>query len=788
MKSVFEFRLIHREKRSAAKDLGPLFGGLLVRYPSKWLLIALLINLKLLGSSAVRADELQDYAQQCDAAIGATVPDFDCDAGTEVPVTHPTVGTGGQVTLCDRPNRLNQQCDPGSHFQVLTRSNDAYVVGHCRKKGNPAGEYGDIAVIQYNRNNGATCFYQALGSGLPGQVKAPSKGASAWPWISPSGTAGIGCGGCHDNGPFIRSPYLNQVTGPNALPGSDDFGFNKDQPYAFVGKDFASWRAFKVEVAGNECNGCHRLGVNNVRSGNGTALDFGIRATASSETAKNPPSADSPIWMPPVPVQTAFNQTHANSAKAIHDCAIRLQENPLPNTDACRITQFAAAYVAGPVTDVTIWRYTGTPCSGNSCPGWQMLDNNNKTVKIAAFGGLYQLHNDGMIWKSTGAPCSGSSCPGWQLLDNNTKTVDIAADGGALYQLHNDGMIWRYTGTPCSGNSCPGWQLLDNNPRTTEIAAGGAQLYQLHDDLLYQLHKEGTIWRYTGALCSGNACPGWQLLDNNPGTTAITAAGRQLFQLHTDGTIWRYTGTPCGGGACPGWEMLDNNVQTASTAAGDLLHQLHKDGTIWRYTGTPCSGSSCPGWQLLDNNPGTTAIAAAHAQLFQLHQDGTIWRYTGTPCSGSACPGWQLLDNNSQTSAIAAADLLYQLHKDGTIWRYTGTPCSGNACPGWQLLDNNPGTTAITAAGRQLFQLHQDGTIWRYTGTPCSGSACPGWQLLDDNPQAAATAAGDQLFQLHHDGTIWRYTGTPCSGASCPGWWQLDNNPATKAITGSPMQ
>ena len=29
--------------------------------------------------------------------------------------------------------------------------------------------------------------------------------------------------------------------------------------------------------------------------------------------------------------------------------------------------------------------------------------------------------------------------------------------------MHIDGSIWRYTGTPCSGNNCPGWQLLDNN-------------------------------------------------------------------------------------------------------------------------------------------------------------------------------------------------------------------------------------------------------------------------------------------------------------------------------------
>ena len=85
-------------------------------------------------------------------------------------------------------------------------------------------------------------------------------------------------------------------------------------------------------------------------------------------------------------------------------------------------------------------------------------------------GRLYQLHRDGWIWQHTGTPCSGDSCPGWVRLDNNSKTVAIAAAGNQLYQLHRDGWIWRYTGTPCSGNSCPGWERLDNNPKTVAIA------------------------------------------------------------------------------------------------------------------------------------------------------------------------------------------------------------------------------------------------------------------------------------------------------------------------------
>jgi hypothetical protein len=444
-----------------------------------------------------------------------------------------------------------------------------------------------------------------------------------------------------------------------------------------------------------------------------------------------------------------------------------------------------------------IWRYTGTPCSGDSCPGWQRLDNNPKTIAIAATGShhfqaLYQLHNDGWIWRYTDAPCEGDFCPGWQRLDNNSKTIAIAADGNQLYQLHNDGWIWRYTGTPCSGDSCPGWQRLDNNSKTVAIAAAGGQLYQLHND--------GWIWRYNGTPCSGENCPGWQRLDNNSKTVAIIADEGQLYQLHNDGWIWRYNGTPCSGESCPGWQRLDNNSKTvAIAAAGGQLYQLHNDGWIWRYNGTPCSGEGCPGWQRLDNNSRSVAIAATANGLLQLHNDGRIWRYTGTPCSGDSCPGWQMLDNNPRTGTIAASNAalagagdptyqihrapVYQLHTTGAIWRYTGVECDGDFCPGWERLDNNGATDDIVASGSQLFQHHTDGTIWRYTGTPCHGESCPSWQMLDNNPRSkTVVAAGNQLFQLHSDGRIWRYVGKPCSGASCPGWQMLDNNPSTKTI------
>ena len=499
--------------------------------------------------------------------------------------------------------------------------------------------------------------------------------------------------------------------------------------------------------------------------------------------------------------------------------------------------------IATPVTPgAPIWHYTGTPCNGESCPGWQRLDNNPKTVAIAASGSrhmqvLYQLHNDGWIWLYTGTPCQGDWCPGWQRLDNNSKTVAIAADDSRLFQLHNDGWIWRYTGTPCNGDTCPGWERLDNNSKTIAVAAASGQLYQLHNDgwiwrytgtpcngdtcpgwerldnnsktiaiaaasgQLYQLHNDGWIWRYTGTPCNRDTCPGWERLDNNSKSVLLASTATGLLQLHNDGRIWRYTGSPCNGDACRGWQMLDNNARTGAitasdvslTGADDSMYQLHKDpvyqlhstGAIWRYTGVECDGDFCPGWERLDNNTATDDIVLAGSQLFQHHSDGTVWRYTGSPCNGESCAGWQMLDNNSNTKVIAAAgNQLFQLHNDGGIWRYIGTPCNGNSCPGWQLLDNNPKTRAIAAGGNQLFQLHNDGRIWRYTGTPCSSNSCPGWQLLDNNPKTKAIAAGgNQLFQLHNNGRIWRYTGKPCNGNSCPSWQLLDNNPKTVTIT-----
>jgi hypothetical protein len=337
-------------------------------------------------STNLPSDSLPEFAKKCDAAIGESVPAFDCDDGTQVPENHLT-GTYPNA-FCDAPNVLNAECDPGSRFQVLKETSKVAIVGHCRKKGNAAHQYGDIAVIQYNKANGAVCFYQALGT-LPAKVTAPSQGNGGgnFPWIDPAGVASINCVRCHDNGPFIRSEYLAQLRNEvkNRLPGTNPglgtwdqrFSWNLTLPMSFVGNDFQTWKTYSLSISGSGsgCLGCHRLGFSesngSFNSGDGTAQNFAIIATAMSQAHKNPHSADSPIWMTPGQITySAANDTEAHAAAA---CAAALgQKLHDPNAPAppqgCQYAQFGRGNTCtgGPITAVINGATQSTPTGGRS--------------------------------------------------------------------------------------------------------------------------------------------------------------------------------------------------------------------------------------------------------------------------------------------------------------------------------------------------------------------------------------------------------------------------------------
>ena len=158
-------------------------------------------------------------------------------------------------------------------------------------------------MIQYNKRNGALCFYQALGHNLDGSnVPPPSLGVGALPWQSPKTTESQECTGCHDNGALIRSRYLAQLT---EMPSTADGYDNLTTPVKYVGADFATNRTWSISTTrtasedhGLTCNTCHRMAVSNT-SNIGTAGHYGQVATAATQMSKVAHTLSHPIWMRP---------------------------------------------------------------------------------------------------------------------------------------------------------------------------------------------------------------------------------------------------------------------------------------------------------------------------------------------------------------------------------------------------------------------------------------------------------------------------------------------------------
>ena len=291
------------------------------------------------ASASGKSDTLINYAKKCYQATGINVPAFNCANGVLIPGQGNTPATTRNATQCTRPDVLGGVCDPGSRFQVLPgRTANAVAVALCRKVGLPiaGNKYNDIAVIQHNKKNGATCFYQALPDKeknipLLGNVPAPGvQGTAAWQpnrpgWMNPKATEVIGCTGCHDNGAFIRSPYLAQLTKPpHKLPTTADGYNNLDTPLKYVGLDYTQNRSWNIKLTNpnasdRSCVACHRLATSNISKSEGSAAILAVISTQPMQDSKNPHSLNSPIWM--APNQTVFNSVALESAKKYQKCA-----------------------------------------------------------------------------------------------------------------------------------------------------------------------------------------------------------------------------------------------------------------------------------------------------------------------------------------------------------------------------------------------------------------------------------------------------------------------------------
>lgn len=271
-------------------------------------------------------------------------------------------------------------------------------------------------------------------------------------------------------------------------------------------------------------------------------------------------------------------------------------------------------------SDGSIWHYDGVPFSG-----WTQLGNNPATKQVTTGGHgtkLYELDSTGTVWSDN---VSNNT---WSDIDSSTTTTEIASNANNLYQLEKDGSIVQSDGGPIAVRTTIGDQSTD-----VAIAASETNLYALGSD---------------GMLRSYNGSPeSWTALDNNPATIGVAANDKNgsVFELHKDGSIWQYTGTPL-----TGWRQIGDNaaaVSISGSPTAGYVYEYDSTGTIWQYNGST--------WTRIDDNTLSAAITVGDdGSPYQIQKGihrGFIYQYVGTPISG-----WNWLDSNYTATAVVAGD------------------------------------------------------------------------------------------------------------------------------------
>ncbi len=304
-------------------------------------------------SSRGSTQTVVEYATMCARAI-RDIPSFNCLDGTVIPIT--VAGrepeTYPAMMTCDNPPLLplgengasgpQGQCIPYSRVLDFSRGVNQVVAAcrqkHIRDKDSPW--FDEIDVIAHSTADGSTCWFQATATssaGLDG-TRVPSPGrarpAQGFPdpqtfWRSPATVANdqpFDCGHCHDNDPFMFSPYIAQVW--DNVP-TDPFVW-----YKHIGPDFSAWQPVSLALRDNTCLGCHRIGKT-FTSGRGTREAAGmIDIPFADEQARQYPATH---WMPPGNFDS-IDQWQVIYGESVQEMLSCHEDNALPGCELTDIT------------------------------------------------------------------------------------------------------------------------------------------------------------------------------------------------------------------------------------------------------------------------------------------------------------------------------------------------------------------------------------------------------------------------------------------------------------------
>jgi hypothetical protein len=272
-------------------------------------LVRILAALLALISTRSFAEDLATYVGNCKTQLGlpqsAQFPTMNCLNGVLFALPDPNNGNG----------------DPTNDWVVHTRVNESVdMVAACRwlspTPPPPPNVQRAISLEMqiHNRDNGATCFFQARNDqAIPQgqnpnftinpQIVPPTAANAGSYWLQPadidqSGTGGTRCAGCHVAGPYIASARIVDALGKFGLlnNGHDtyyDTTGTSSKRYHVVnagvpGSAFEHWETDLTQpfAVKNDCSAaCHILGTNSTFS-DVTAFIFTLIPSYQSDFQK----------------------------------------------------------------------------------------------------------------------------------------------------------------------------------------------------------------------------------------------------------------------------------------------------------------------------------------------------------------------------------------------------------------------------------------------------------------------------------------------------------------------
>jgi hypothetical protein len=343
-----------------------------------------------LAAAANLEENVDQYARACFAKLEIDPKDIpwvmDCHDGERIPVTlqgsnleQETCSSENNRGDCDLPARcdikdwLNGSCYGNSYLTTFRAPSNAKVTialmcRHKTKNTNEAKRFDDIAMILHNRFNGETCWFQTVdGEGVEKngkRVPRPTRLIARTFWLSPDATRGIECINCHDSGPFVISPWINQANNIANLR------YAKKTPYRNSTPPFNKWkqpRFVSIDSAGlalggddKPCTHCHQIATTRTCTGlAGMAFDQSAGwISLASKVVANPleTTVQPRVFMPPrgmkVPIKGRYHvQDWVTHYKAHVDrllaCCLQFAKDPAYKGDSICHSDAPVASQAG---------------------------------------------------------------------------------------------------------------------------------------------------------------------------------------------------------------------------------------------------------------------------------------------------------------------------------------------------------------------------------------------------------------------------------------------------------